>query len=133
MKKTIIALAAASPVALSHGVAVAEEGNTNQSSVEQNTNGSSELKNQLTGSSEKSKEENKDQNQETEGDKDGNTTNPDEKEATGSSKFFGWDETTKGLDKLIAVGAAVAAVVSLLGSISALFANIEKLAKRFTK
>lgn len=129
MKKTIIALAAASPVALSHGVAVAEEGNTNQSSVEQNTNGSSELKNQLTGSSEK----NKDQNQETEGDKDGNTTNPDEKEATGSSKFFGWDETTKGLDKLIAVGAAVAAVVSLLGSISALFANIEKLAKQFTK
>lgn len=124
MKKTIIALAAASSVALSHGVAVAEEN-------QQPTQFSAEA-GALT-SSDKNKKENPapEKEKENEGE---DTTNPDEKpEATGSSKFFGWDETTKGLDKLIAVGAAVAAVVALLGSISSLFANIEKIVKQFTK
>lgn len=118
MKKTIIALAAASSVALSHGVAVAEPVQEDQvASAEQTTNGSSELKNKLTLSSERS-------------------TEPEDGEkpsATGSSKIFGWEDDASPVDKLIKIGAAVAAVVSLLGSISALFANIEKIVKQFTK
>ena len=125
MKKTIIALAAVSSVALSHGVAVAEPVQEGQAaSAEQTTNGSSELKNKMFGSSERSTEENEGED----------TTNPDEKpEATGSSKIFGWDEETKFVEKFKDVAGAVAAVVSFLGSISALFANIEKLVKQFTK
>ncbi|TYR18294.1 hypothetical protein FYJ88_05660 [Corynebacterium urealyticum] len=136
MKKTIIALAAASSVALSHGVAVAEEPikDDKVTAAAQNTNGSSELKDKLAGSSEKGKE--KDKGQETEGDKGGDTTNPDEKpsaKGSSASDFFEWDETTKPMKKLTDVAAAVAAVVALLGSISALFANIEKIVKQFTK
>ncbi|QQC42177.1 hypothetical protein I6H52_10050 [Corynebacterium urealyticum] len=135
MKKTIIALAAASSVALSHGVAVAEEPikDDKVTAAEQNTNGSSELKDKLAGSSEKGKEE--DKGQETEG---GDVTEPeneDEKEPKGSSAqdFFGWKDDASGLEKLIKIGSAVAAVVALLGSISALIANIEKIVKQFTK
>ncbi|CAQ04302.1 hypothetical protein cu0342 [Corynebacterium urealyticum DSM 7109] len=135
VKKTIIALAAASSVALSHGVAVAEEPikDDKVTAAEQNTNGSSELKDKLAGSSEKGKEE--DKGQETEG---GDVTEPeneDEKEPKGSSAqdFFGWKDDASGLEKLIKIGSAVAAVVALLGSISALIANIEKIVKQFTK
>lgn len=135
MKKTIIALAAASSVALSHGVAVAEEPikDDKVTAADQNTNGSSELKDKLAGSSEKGKEE--DKGQETEG---GDVTEPeneDEKEPKGSSAqdFFGWKDDASGLEKLIKIGSAVAAVVALLGSISALIANIEKIVKQFTK
>ena len=131
MKKTIIALAAASSVALSHGVAVAEEGKQAPITVQAET--------KTTGSVDK-------------GDKD----------AKGSSdrdlgrEIFGWqdgtqqaykngvpvfdaegnpvpeEKTTFG-KKFKDIAGAVAAVVALLGSISALIANIEKIAKQFAK
>lgn len=123
MKKTIIALAAASSVALSHGVAVAEEGTTLPGSSV--TTPADNGKNESTPAPEN----------ENEG---GDVTEPeneDEKEPKGSSAqdFFGWKDGASGLEKLIKIGSAVAAVVALLGSISALFANIEKIVKQFTK
>lgn len=54
-------------------------------------------------------------------------------EATGSSKVFGWDEETDFITKFKDIAGDVAAVVGFLGSISALFANIEKIVKQFTK
>lgn len=121
MKKTIIALAAASSVALSHGVAVAEEGNTAQPSVEQGAFSSVDSKKENQ-APEKGTEDKKDEQDK-------------EKDSKGSSAqdFFGWKDDASGLDKLIKIGAAVAAVVALLGSISSLFANIEKIVKQFTK
>lgn len=124
MKKTIIALAAASSVALSHGVAVAEEN-------QQPTQFSAEA-GALT-SSDKNKKENPAPEKEKENEGEG-TTNPDEKpEATGSSKIFGWDDKTTPFEKFTSIAGAVAAVVAFLGSISALIANIEKIVKQFTK
>ena len=125
MKKTIIALAAASSVALSHGVAVAEEN-------QQPTQFSAEA-GALT-SSDKNKKENPAPEKEKEGDQVEDDTKP-EGEAKGSSAqdFFGWKDDASGLEKLIKIGSAVAAVVALLGSISSLFANIEKIVKQFTK
>lgn len=123
VKKTIIALAAASSVALSHGVAVAEEGNTAQPSVEQGAFSSVD-----------SKKENQAPEKDTEDKKDEQDKDEDKK-ATGSSinDFFGWDETTSGWTKFQNIAAAIAGVVALVGSISALFANIEKIVKQFTK
>lgn len=126
MKKTIIALAAASSVALSHGVAVAEEGTT--------LPGSS-----VTAPADKADKapapEKKDKGQETDGDKGGDTTNPDDKpSAKGSSAadFFKWNEDTSDWTKFQDVAKLIAGAVALLGSISALFANIEKIVKQFT-
>lgn len=128
MKKTIIALAAASSVALSHGVAVAEE-------HQQPTQFSSEAGQTAGGSSNKDeKETTPAPEKEKEGDQVEDDTKP-EGEAKGSSAqdFFGWKDDASGLEKLIKIGSAVAAVVALLGSISSLFANIEKIVKQFTK
>lgn len=125
VKKTIIALAAASSVALSHGVAVAD-GNQEQIKIssEAGTFGSLiQDKKEFTPDPE---EENENEGKDT--------TNPDETpEATGSSKIFGWDEETGPVEKFTSIASAVAAVVGFLGSISALFANIEKIVKQFTK
>lgn len=119
MKKTIIALAAASSVALSHGVAVAEEGNTPQPSVEQGAFGSVDSKKENQ-APEKDPEDKKDEQ---------------DKKATGSSinDFFDWDEKTSGWTKFQNIAAAIAGVVALVGSLSALFANIEKIVKQFIK
>lgn len=117
MKKTIIALAAASSVALSHGVAVAE---ATEVDTKPAISSSTADVVQSFSSSNKGTGTESGQNQE-------------KTEATGSSKIFGWEDDASPVDKLIKIGAAVAAVVSLLGSISALFANIEKLVNQFTK
>lgn len=126
VKKTIIALAAASSVALSHGVAVADD-------VKTDTTQSSSAKQGLSGSADKDNKVN-DQAPEK-GTEDKKDEQDKEKDSKGSSaqKFFGWKDDASGLDKLIKIGAAVAAVVALLGSISSLFANIEKIVKQFNK
>ncbi|TYR15874.1 hypothetical protein [Corynebacterium urealyticum] len=117
MKKTIIALAAASSVALSHGVAVADEGPAP-------TPVTKEADQKAGGSSNQDNKENQAPEKDTE-----------DKKATGSSinDFFGWDETTSGWTKFQNIAAAIAGVVALVGSLSALFANIEKIVKQFTK
>lgn len=121
MKKTIIALAAVSSVALSHGVAVAQEDPASQ---------------EITTQAETTQED-QDNNETTNKNGKGGfgSSDKNDKDAKGSSAqgIFGWDDDASPVDKLIKIGAAVAAVVSLLGSISALFANIEKLVKQFTK
>lgn len=130
VKKTIIALAAASSVALSHGVAVAEDSKVG-------TEVTAEA-GQTAGSSKKQ--------------------GADEPSAKGSSAddFFGWsngtnkqrvengklvtdadgnpvyEEPTSTWKKFKDVAAVIAGAVALLGSISALFANIEKIAKQFS-
>lgn len=123
MKKTIIALAAASSVALSHGVAVAEEAPITPAGSQQSIVGSSTTGNEA-------KPGDNATNPEGEQGKDNNKEKP---EATGSSKIFGWDENTGIITKFKDIAGAVAAVVGFLGSISALFANIEKIVKQFTK
>ena len=122
MKKTIIALAAASSVALSHGVAVAEE---TEVDAKPTISSSTADGSQPFGSS----------NQRTdEGTPDTESEQDQEKpEATGSSKIFSWEEGTGFITKFKDIASAVAAVVGFLGSISALFANIEKIVKQFTK
>lgn len=127
MKKTIIALAAASSVALSHGVAVAEgapKTNTATGS-QQNIPGSVDGKTENT------------QDTET-GNGGDNATNPEGNEQQGTTSstaqgLFGWKDGATPFQKIAAIAAAVTAVVTLLGSISALIANIEKIAKQFTK
>lgn len=131
MKKAIIALAAASSVALSHGVAVAEEGSANTKPAASSQQG-------VFGSG-----DNKKENQAPEKGNEGNEDKKDPrgketgegKRVTGStaSDFCEWDENTSGLKKLQSIAASVAAVVALLGSVSSLFANIEKIVKQFTK
>ena len=122
MKKTIIALAAASSVALSHGVAVAEE-NPEQTKISSDAGALGSLSQDKKEPTPAPEEEN-----ESAGKDEG-------KKATGSSinDFFGWDETTSGWTKFQNIAAAIAGVVALVGSISALFANIEKIVKQFTK
>ena len=123
VKKTIIALAAASSVALSHGVAVAEEGPAPTpitAQAEQEATGSNTNNEQgTTGSS---------SNNNQDGDDDGRSA---------FAKFFGWDKPgekpTDGFKKFKDIAAGVAAIVAFLGSISALIANIEKIAKQFMK
>ena len=123
MKKTIIALAAASSVALSHGVAVAQE----------------PIKDDKVAAS--SAQEGK--------------KNPSAKGSSSAQDFFGWEDgttpklnkdgkqiivdgkpqfekATSTWEKFKDVAAVIAGVVTLLGSISALFANIEKIAKQFS-
>jgi len=122
VKKTFIALAAASSVALSHGVAVAEkiEVDAKPTISSSTADGSPSADSSAGGTGE-------------------NTTDPESEqgqgkpEATGSSKIFGWDEETGPVEKFTSIASAVAAVVGFLGSISALFANIEKIVKQFTK
>lgn len=116
VKKTIIALAAASSVALSHGVAVAQEPATDTKPAISSTTENKENTGEGTTKPE-------DQN------------NKDDKKATGStaSDFFGWNEKTSGWTKFQNIAAAIAGVVALVGSLSALFANIEKIVKQFTK
>lgn len=115
MKKTIIALAAASSVALSHGVAVADETQTPPAGSQQSIVGSS-----TTGTGENNTDPEGEQGQ-------------GKPEATGSSKIFGWDEETGVVEKFTSIASAVAAIVGFLGSISGLFASIEKIVKQFTK
>ena len=59
--------------------------------------------------------------------------NPDEnqEEATGSDKFFGWDEETTPFDKLKTAFGVITVVGSAIGAIVALASNIDKLIKLF--
>ena len=124
MKKTIIALAAASSVALSHGVAVADEGPAPTpvtKEADQKAGGSSNQDNK--------------ENPAPETGNGGEKGKVEDQKATGSSinDFFDWDEKTSGWTKFQNIAAAIAGVVALVGSLSALFANIEKIVKQFTK
>ena len=120
LKKTIIALAAASSVALSHGVAVAEE---TEVDAKPTISSSTADGSQPFGSS----------NQRTDESTAESEQDQEKPEATGSSKIFSWEEGTGFITKFKDIAGAVAAVVGFLGSISALFANIEKIVKQFTK
>ncbi|QQB07633.1 hypothetical protein [Corynebacterium urealyticum] len=134
MKKTIIALAAASSVALSHGVAVAEPAqdpaqitaNDEQGNASQENQGNPEVPN--TDDESKGKGSTGSSSNDQEGEDDGRSA---------LAKFFGWDEPgkepTHGFKKFTDIAAGVAAIVAFLGSISALIANIEKIAKQFMK
>src|SRR5699024_2364812 len=125
VKKTIIALAAASSVALSHGVAVADE--------DTNTNTAASSQQSVAGSSTTGNEAKPGDNATNSEGEQGKDNNKEKPEATGSSKIFDWDENTGIITKFKDIAGAVAAVVGFLGSISALFANIEKIVKQFTK
>ncbi len=122
MKKTIIALAAASSVALSHGVAVAEPAqNDTKPAISSSQEGKE--KPSATGSSA----------QDFFGWEDGTTPklNKDGEQiiVNGEPQF---EKPTSTWKKFTDIAAVVAGVVTLLGSISALFANIEKIAKQFS-
>ena len=120
VKKTIIALAAASSVALSHGVAVAEE---TEVDAKPTISSSTADGSQPFGSS----------NQRTDESTAESEQDQEKPEATGSSKIFSWEEGTGFITKFKDIASAVAAAVGFLGSISALFANIETIVKQFTK
>ncbi|OFO15894.1 MULTISPECIES: hypothetical protein [unclassified Corynebacterium] len=131
MKKTIIALAAASSVALSHGVAVAEDskvGTEVTAEAGQTAGSSNKGGNEAKGSSDR------DLGREIFGWQDG--TQQAYKNGVPVFDAKGnpvpEEKTTFG-KKFKDIAGAVAAVVALLGSISALVANIEKIAKQFTK
>lgn len=132
MKKTIIALAAASSVALSHGVAVADD-------VKTDTTQSSSAKQGLSGSADKDNKDAKgssdrDLGREIFGWKDGTQqAKKDGKPVVDDNGNAVLEEKTPFFKKFTDVAAAIAGVVALLGSISALIANIEKIAKQFTK
>lgn len=142
MKKTIIALAAASSVALSHGVAVAEEPikDDKVAVADQNANGSSTNNEQgTTGSSSNNNQDAKgssdrDLGREIFGWKDGTQqAKKDGKPVVDDNGNAVLEEKTPFFKKFTDVAAAIAGVVALLGSISALIANIEKIAKQFMK
>lgn len=121
MKKTIIALAAASSVALSHGVAVAQE-----PIKDDKVAASSVQKGQDKPSAKGSADNFFDW-------EDGTTPklNKDGEQVIvdGKPQF---EKATSTWEKFKDVAAVIAGVVTLLGSISALFANIEKIAKQFS-
>lgn len=126
MKKTIIALAAASSVALSHGVAVAEETQVDNAATAQ--------AHQNTGSTSSQGEDTT--NNESGAGEGATKPEDDEQQDTTSSSaqdLFGWKDGANPFEKIAAIAAAFTAVVTLLGAISGLFASIEKIVKQFTK
>lgn len=57
-------------------------------------------------------------------------TEPGKKDIAGSAnKFFGWDEKTKGIEKLTTVVTLITTVAALVGGIVSLFNNFQKLGK----
>ena len=130
VKKTIIALAAASSVALSHGVAVAEEPikNDKVAAAEQNANGSSKKQ----GGEKPSAKGSADNFFGWSNGKNKPLKNKNGEVITDAEGNIRYEEPTSSWDKFKDVAAVIAGVVTLLGSISALFANIEKIAKQFS-
>lgn len=130
MKKTIIALAAASSVALSHGVAVAEDSKvgTEVTAEAGQTAGSSKKQGAETPSAKGSA----DNFFGWSNGKNKPLKNKNGEVITDAEGNIRYEEPTSSWDKFKDVAAVIAGVVTLLGSISALFANIEKIAKQFS-
>lgn len=119
MKKTIVALAAATSVALTQGVAVAETSSVEPTGSATAVTTSVEAPEETTtGSADKT----------TETDTKGEEGKGDDEQpsASSSSNFFGWNETTTGWEKFQDIATMVAGIVALTGSIASLIANINK-------
>lgn len=110
MKKTLLALATASTVALAGtSVAVAEEEDTTPGSV----------------SAALSSKEDKAPNTEA--------PNTESSDTSSSDELFGWDETVKPMEKLKQIAEAFGIIVTVVGGIATLVASFQKIADSFKK
>ncbi|WP_034984970.1 hypothetical protein [Corynebacterium jeikeium] len=113
LKKSLLALTTAATVAVAGSTAAVAEDTDNgvkNSSIES-----------LAGSLKKNEDGTENDN---------NDGEPGKKDLAGSAnKFFGWDENTKGLEKLTTVVTLITTVAALVGGIVSLFNNFDKLGK----
>lgn len=116
LKKSLLALTTAATVAVAGTTAaVAEEPDNGIK------NSSTEP---LAGSLKKNQDGTENGNNNEGGDKE-----EPSKLAGSAANFFGWDEDTKGLEKLTSVVTLVTTIAALVGGIASLVTNIDKLVK----
>lgn len=132
LKKSLLALTTAATVAVAGSTAaVAEDNDVNGSKTPTITAGSlTEKKDPAEGDDNTDKGGDQEEPGKNDDGKKDPQDNGGKKDLAGSAnKFFGWDEKTKGIEKLTTVVTLITTVAALVGGIVSLFNNFQKLGK----